>query len=487
MADSIASPPPILAANAFYYYRDLDAAWRFYTRTLGFRTVADYGFAKMLQVSPTSYLTLVDEARGMHSSDEPKSVTLAMVTEQVEGWWEYLDGLGLEMTAPLRVQEGRAHDGFVAIDPEGYLLEFERFNSHPENVQLRPILEGVRPLYPDGREVAPGVATTRPAHLGVQATVLWLYYTDLERIQAFYREALGAEVLVDQGWARVLPASPTGFLGLVDGTRGLHTATPEKAVTVSFFTTALEPWLERLERVPGFTRRPPVENAAEGDFVQTFVGHDPEGYFLERTPYDPSSPYSASKASFSTSPSTGSCSAFSSRPPARVCPEESGSRQGGESRAQQDPHLGVLQALGGIEGQAPDEQGHGEADPAQSGHSRHLKPGDPGREVPEAAPHRSPREEQHAQRLAHQQAESYSHRDRVAEEARPAGGQPHPGIGEGEQGDDEERHPGMQAVLQPGQGSLRRVAQHLQRVDGVALGCGRHGTPMGPPTREQVQ
>ena len=94
-------------------------------------------------------------------------------------------------------------------------------------------------------------------------------------------EALGAEVLVDQGWAKVLPASPTGFVGLVDGTRGLHTATPEKAVTVSFFTTALEPWLERLERVPGFTRRPPVENAAEGDFVRTFVGYDPEGYFLE--------------------------------------------------------------------------------------------------------------------------------------------------------------------------------------------------------------
>ena len=81
--DSGPSPPAVLATNAFYYYADLDAAWAFYTRPLGFETVADYGFAKMLQVAPSSYLTLVDESRGMHSSAEPKSVTLAVVTEEV--------------------------------------------------------------------------------------------------------------------------------------------------------------------------------------------------------------------------------------------------------------------------------------------------------------------------------------------------------------------------------------------------------------------
>ncbi len=272
--------PPILAANAFYYYRDVEAAWRFYTRTLGFRTVADYGFAKMLQVSPTSYLTLVDEARGMHSADEPRSVTLAVVTEEVEGWWEYLSEAGAEIRHPLGGEPGRPHDGFVAVDPEGYLLEFERFNPHPENAAFRPLLERIEPLFPDEREVAPGVTTTRPAHLGVQATVLWLYYRDLERIQAFYRAALGAEILVDQGWAKVYSAAPTGFLGFVDGERGLHAATEEKAVTVSFFTSALEPWLERLGEVEGFVLRTPGVSA-EGDFVRTFVGYDPEGYFLE--------------------------------------------------------------------------------------------------------------------------------------------------------------------------------------------------------------
>ncbi len=271
---------PILAANAFYYYRDLDAAWAFYAGTLGFSTVADYGFAKMLRLSPTSYLTLVDEARGMHSGDEPKSVTLALVTDQVEGWWEYLSDQGVEVRFPLRVEEGSAHDGFVAVDPEGYLLEFERFNPHPENVALRPLLEGIDPLHPDGEETAPGIFTTRPPELGIQATVLWLYYRDLDRIQAFYREAFGRDILVDQGWAKVFPTSPTGFLGFVDGERGLHQATDEKAVTVSFFTRRLEPWLDHLQSVGGFSLRGPGVSG-EGDFVRTFVGYDPEGYFLE--------------------------------------------------------------------------------------------------------------------------------------------------------------------------------------------------------------
>jgi catechol 2,3-dioxygenase-like lactoylglutathione lyase family enzyme len=284
MPESESTLPPILATNAFYYYEDLDAAWAFYTETLGFSTVADYGFAKILRVGPTSYLTLVDEERGMHSSSEPKSVTLAIISDEVEGWWEYLSELEVTVRSPLGVGEGRPHDGFVVVDPEGYFLEFERFNPHPENTALLPILESVDPLYPDGTETAPGTGTTRPRTLGVRGTVLWLYYQDLTRIESFYSEALGVEILVDQGWAKVYPASTTGFLGFVDGERGLHEATEEKGVTVSFFTSALERWLTHLGTVEGFSLRTAEitsEDVSGEDFVRTFVGYDPEGYFLE--------------------------------------------------------------------------------------------------------------------------------------------------------------------------------------------------------------
>jgi hypothetical protein len=199
-------------------------------------------------------------------------VTLAIVTEEVEGWWSYLSEQSVEMRAPLgEVEPGQAHDGFVAIDPEGYFLEFERFNPHEENVELMPVLEGIEPLGPAGG--------SRPANLRVQGTVLWLYYRDLPTMERFWEELLGVDMIVDQGWAKLYQASPTGFVGLVDGERGLHSATEEKSVTVSFFTRDVGAWQARTRRL-GLPERDP-ELGSEGGRVDTWVAFDPEGYFLE--------------------------------------------------------------------------------------------------------------------------------------------------------------------------------------------------------------
>ena len=264
--------PGIQASNAFYYYADVEAAHDFYSRILGFETVVDYGFAKILRVAPTSYLTLVDEESGMHSSEEPKSVTLAIVTEEVEGWYDYLVSEGVEMRGPYNRRENQPHDGFVAIDPEGYYLEFERFNPHEENTLLMPVLNAIEPLGPFGD-------TPRPSELRVQATVLWLYYDDIPAIQEFWESTLGVDLMLDQGWAKVYQASPTGFIGPVDGTRGLHTATEEKAVTVSFFTDDVGAWLDRARQL-GIELRTP-ELTDESGRGSVFVAYDPEGYFLE--------------------------------------------------------------------------------------------------------------------------------------------------------------------------------------------------------------
>ena len=51
--------PPLQAMNAFYYYDDVDRAWAFYTEILGFRTVVDYGFAKILRVAESSPIELL--------------------------------------------------------------------------------------------------------------------------------------------------------------------------------------------------------------------------------------------------------------------------------------------------------------------------------------------------------------------------------------------------------------------------------------------
>ncbi|MBR18095.1 MAG: hypothetical protein CMA87_03990, partial [Euryarchaeota archaeon] len=42
------TPLEIVGTNAFWYYNDLNVATDFYTKTLGLRIVADYGYAKIL-------------------------------------------------------------------------------------------------------------------------------------------------------------------------------------------------------------------------------------------------------------------------------------------------------------------------------------------------------------------------------------------------------------------------------------------------------
>lgn len=275
-AETTESVPRIEASNAFYYYEDVDAAWAFYTDVLGVETAADYGFAKILRIAPASYLTLVDAAEGMHSAEEPKTATLAIVTDEVEAWFEYLNAAGVPMRADLgEVDPAAAHVGFVAIDPEGYFLEFERFQPHPENELLMPVLDAIEPLYP-GR----GALDSRPAALGIRATVQWLYFRDTSATNSFYERLLGEPAMVDQGWAWMFPVSTTGFLGVVDGERGLHQATDDKGVTMSFIVDDIEAWFEHLGSVEGFRWRT-EDIGDESGRVRVVVGYDPEGYYLE--------------------------------------------------------------------------------------------------------------------------------------------------------------------------------------------------------------
>lgn len=265
----------IQANNALYYYHDLARAARFYQEVLGLELVEDYGMAKLFQVASSSFLMLIDGSIGRHSADEPKTVTTAFITDELEGWYDYLVAQDVPMRWAFNYKAGKPHDGFVAIDPEGYLLEFERFNPHPENEQLMPLLEPLPSHYPSADQV-----TMRPRHLGVKATVTWLYYQDLERAGRFWQEVMGCQQVVDQGFAKIFPTSYSGFIGPVRAGDGLHPYTAQKGVTVSLFTDTVDEWFAYLQQQPDFD----LQNDAvilEMDSVRDFLGFDPEGYFIE--------------------------------------------------------------------------------------------------------------------------------------------------------------------------------------------------------------
>jgi len=264
----------ITANNAFFYYADVERAAGFYRDTLGLPIVADYGFAKIVRIARSSYLTLVDAAHGMHAADEPKTTAIALVTENLDGWYAFVQARGVPLRGPYQPREGRPHDGFVAIDPEGYFLEFERFNPHEENAKLTPVLAALPEL-----PVSP--AGQAPPGLGFKATVLWTYYTDLAAAQRFYEDGLGFTLIVDQGWAKIYRTSASGFIGLVDQARGMHRATETKGVTVSFLTSAIDGWFEHVRSRQVFPlRSAEVGRDSEGRY-RAFVGYDPEGHYLE--------------------------------------------------------------------------------------------------------------------------------------------------------------------------------------------------------------
>ena len=151
----------IQANLVFFYYQDLAAAYRFYDEVIGLEMVLDYGFAKLFRISQTSYIGLVDAQKGMHSADEPKTVTLSFVTEEIDEWYQYLVEKGVELRGPVKDATRHPTRGFVAYDPEGYFLEFERFLDHPQNETLLKKLSQYKAVYPPS-----DAELTRPKNLG---------------------------------------------------------------------------------------------------------------------------------------------------------------------------------------------------------------------------------------------------------------------------------------------------------------------------------
>ena len=265
-------PPDIIATNAFYYYADVNAAWAFYGDTLGLETVADYGFAKILRLADSSYLTLVHADSGMHSTEEPKTVTLNLITDQLETWHEHLQASQVQMRVDYKLQDEQRPDSFVAVDPEGYYLKFVRHNPHPNHAEYIAGFSAATPV----------IARIEGAssELNIRAVAFSAYFNDLDGASSFYEGLFGVSAVAQLDGAPLYQVSGSGFLALVAGGDDLHQSTETNGVTLSFLTTDVDGWFERATNWPGFELRTP-EILNESDLVRVFVGYDPSGVFLE--------------------------------------------------------------------------------------------------------------------------------------------------------------------------------------------------------------
>lgn len=205
------------------YYADLPEAMTFYSNLPGL-TRRD---SNVFQIAEGAYLQLHahDEK---HPQGQEKSTAIALLTDQLPAWYSYIQDTGVPVKYPLKIREGGPHDGFVAVDPGGYLLEFEQFKQHPENERFMASLERLKPSDLD------------PDSLTFYGSITWTYHRDLLAMQRFYEEDLGYTMVADQGWTKIYQTTEGGFIGLVDEQRGMQDYSDDKAVEIEWSVTQLD-------------------------------------------------------------------------------------------------------------------------------------------------------------------------------------------------------------------------------------------------------
>jgi predicted enzyme related to lactoylglutathione lyase len=121
--------------------------------------------------------------------------------------------------------------------------------------------------------------TDRPTAQNVLA-ITFLYYRDLPRAFAFYRDVMGFPLAIDQGdLAKIVRIAPNAHLGLVDEAQGMNNWQAEKCVQVCVRVEDVDAWYAYLSeaKVDGLSRM--FENQKIG--IRAFVFRDPEGYQVE--------------------------------------------------------------------------------------------------------------------------------------------------------------------------------------------------------------
>ena len=111
----------------FLYYKDLEPIERFYGEILGLELVEDQEWAKIYRTGGNAFLGIVSGEKGFHRPRAQNAVLIALVVDDVLGWYEYLDGRGVDLLTEVKEVEEIQVRAFFLEDPGGYTLEVQEF------------------------------------------------------------------------------------------------------------------------------------------------------------------------------------------------------------------------------------------------------------------------------------------------------------------------------------------------------------------------
>jgi predicted enzyme related to lactoylglutathione lyase len=118
------------------YFRNIEKAYHFYEDVLGLKLKIDQGYGRIYKVSGNAFLGVMDEKRGFLQSGQGKSVMISLITDDVDQWYQTLEKKGVKLLSKPLTKEDISIRSFLFEDPEGYILEIQKFLDQDRQLKL---------------------------------------------------------------------------------------------------------------------------------------------------------------------------------------------------------------------------------------------------------------------------------------------------------------------------------------------------------------
>ena len=109
--------------------------------------------------------------------------------------------------------------------------------------------------------------------------ITFIYTPDLQPCARFYEDAVGLELVIDQGSCRIYRVAGDAYLGVCEREASDLDGQRHRSVIVTFVTQDVDGWFERLVHYGATPDQSPRTNKTYGIY-HAFV-RDPSGYRLE--------------------------------------------------------------------------------------------------------------------------------------------------------------------------------------------------------------
>ena len=116
--------PPIDQQITFLYTKDIAKSTAFYEDILQLPLVLDQGGCCIYGVTDTAYVGVCERENAVTI---PNGVIFTLVVQDVDGWYSHMRELGVPFEKIPAINEAYGIYHCFAKDPNGYLIEIQRF------------------------------------------------------------------------------------------------------------------------------------------------------------------------------------------------------------------------------------------------------------------------------------------------------------------------------------------------------------------------